>query len=232
MLTFTKHFKSFLNLFIQSNCPLCQRPTKSEFCPSCIKQLQKCQLNDPCVLWKEKTPVFAWGAYGGILKRAIAVMKYNDCPEIARPLGYWLGEAWLENLPSAEKKIAVVPIPLHPSKLQSRGFNQAALIAESFCEITGLQLRANGLQRVRETEAQYSLSLTQRENNLVEAFAIGKDLLRKPHNSILLIDDIYTTGATARSAIMTFAKMDISVIGLATCAGGIKSKQNKSINNH
>ncbi|NJL65601.1 MAG: ComF family protein [Methylacidiphilales bacterium] len=221
---FTKPLKSFLNLFLQSNCPLCQRPTKAEFCPSCTKQLQKCQLNDPCLLWKEETPVFAWGAYGGILKRAIAVMKYNDCPEIARPLGHWLGDAWLQNLPSREKKIAVVPIPLHPSKLKSRGFNQAALIAESFCEITGLALRTNGLQRIRETEAQHSLSVTQRDRNLAEAFVVGEDFLRKRHQYVLLIDDIYTTGATARSAIMTFSKMGISVIGLATCAGGVKSR--------
>jgi ComF family protein len=222
MAIFTKPLKNLFNLFLQSNCPLCQRPKKDEFCPSCAKQLQKCQLNDPCLLWKEETPVFAWGAYGGILKRAIAVMKYNDCPEIARPLGYWLGETWLQYLPSPEKKITVVPIPLHPSKLKSRGFNQAALIAKSFCEITGLPLKSNGLARVRETEAQHSLSVTQRDRNLTEAFAVGADFLRKRHNYVLLIDDIYTTGATARSAIMTFSKMDISVIGLATCAGGIK----------
>ncbi|MEA5572356.1 ComF family protein [Calothrix sp. UHCC 0171] len=222
MFTFKNTLKHFFHLFTQSNCPLCQRPTPQEFCPSCSKQLQKCQLNEPCRLWQQETPVFAWGAYGGILKRAIAVMKYNNCPDIARPLGHYLGEAWLQNLPSTEKKIAVVPIPLHPSKLKSRGFNQAALIAESFCEMTGLQLRVNGLQRVRATEAQHSLSETQRQKNLAAAFAVGEDLLRHRHDYVLLIDDIYTTGATAREATITLSTASISAIGLAVCAAGMK----------
>ena len=223
-MTINKHFKNFLNLFLQSNCPLCQRPNQSEFCPSCTKQLQKCRLNDPRFLWKEQMPVFAWGGYGGILKRAIAVLKYNNCPEVARPLGQWLGETWLEKSLLLEQRIVVVPIPLHPSKQKIRGFNQAELIAKSFCETTGLKLKTRGLQRVRETQAQHSLSIGQRETNLADAFEVGIELRRHSNSPILLVDDIYTTGATARSAATTLCNSGITVIGLATIAAGVKSR--------
>ncbi|WP_017318150.1 ComF family protein [Mastigocladopsis repens] len=213
-----KNLASLLNLFLQSNCPLCQRPTSQELCQNCARQLQKCHLKDPRYLWKDPLPVFAWGAYGGILKRAIATMKYDNQPQIARPLGQWLGEAWLLNSPICERKVVVVPIPLHASRQKQRGYNQAGLIAQSFCETTGLKLKQNGLERVRTTEAQHSLSACERAKNLAEAFGIGQDFRRRPEAPVLLIDDIYTTGATAMSAMQTLNQAGIAVLGLAATA--------------
>lgn len=224
--------KAFLNLFLQSNCPLCQRPTPEEFCLHCTRQLQKCHIEDCSYLWKNSLPVFAWGKYSGNLKRAIAVMKYENYPEIARPLGQWLGEAWLANSNHSLQKLIVVPIPLHPNKQKKRGYNQAALIAKSFCEITGLKFRQNGLLRLRETEAQFNLSSSEREKNLIDAFGIGKDLHRQNDTPILLIDDIYTTGATAKSAVKTLQKNGIAVSGLAAVAASsmeINPKNEKKI---
>ncbi len=54
-------------------------------------------------MWQEPVPVFGWGVYGGSLKRAIAAMKYENQPQIARPLGQWLGEAWLLNSPKCRQ---------------------------------------------------------------------------------------------------------------------------------
>jgi ComF family protein len=221
MTSLNKFFTSFFNLFLQSNCPLCQRPSHNEFCSSCTKQLQKCQLTDP-FLRSQQMPVFAWGSYGGILKRAIAVLKYNNCPEAARPLGQWLGEYWLQKTPYYPQNIVVAPIPLHPSKLKIRGFNQAELIAKSFCETTGFKLKVKGLQRVRDTEALHSLAMNQRQSNLENAFALGQGLPR--YSNVLLIDDIYTTGATAKSAAIALCNGGITVIGLATIAASVKSR--------
>jgi ComF family protein len=209
--------KNFLKLFLQPCCPLCQRSASSEFCPSCSKQLRKCQLPQPKYLWKPPLPIFGWGEYQGSLKRAIASLKYDNHPEIAYPLGRWLGEAWLENSPTHPKPV-VVPIPLHPNKLKQRGFNQAALIAKSFCETTGCKFKPNGLQRIRETEAQFSLSATQRDKNLQAAFQLGRDFRHLPQVPILLVDDIYTTGATAKSASIILEQNQIQVLGLAAAA--------------
>jgi ComF family protein len=179
-----------------------------------------CQLKNPSDFWQEELPVFVWGNYTGVLKRAIAALKYENQPQLARPLGHWLGREWLKS-PAAThaKKLLVVPIPLHPTKLQKRGFNQAELIAQSFCEITGYKKQQQGLERVRATEAQFSLSLPQREQNLADAFVVGKSLLQHPTASpVLLVDDIYTTGATVRSAAQSLRLQGIQVYGVIAIA--------------
>jgi ComF family protein len=211
------NWKNLLNLFLQSNCPLCQRSTSQEVCPNCIRQLQKCHnLNT------RSLPIFAWGTYGGILKRAIATMKYENHPEIARPLGQLLAEAWLSHH-GCDRTLVVVPIPLHAHKLKQRGYNQATLIAQSFCEVTGLQLKKHGLERIKVTQAQFGLSASDREENLTEAFELGKDFCLRPKTPVLLVDDIYTTGATARSAMQTLRESGIAVCGLVAVAAAVKS---------
>ncbi|MBH8563539.1 ComF family protein [Nostoc sp. CENA67] len=221
--------KGLLNLFLQSNCPLCQRSTPDDLCQYCAKQLQSCHHKDPSCLWQKPIPIFSWGVYGGSLKRAIAVMKYENQPQIARPLGQYLAEAWLLNLPSNERHLVVVPIPLHASKQKQRGYNQAALIAQSFCQVTGLKLKQNGLQRLRETKAQFGLSASERENNLAEAFAVGSELRdRRLDTPVLLVDDIYTTGATANSAVQTLRQCGLTVLGLAAVATTVKDRHIKN----
>ncbi len=216
--------QGLLNLFLKSNCPLCQRPTSEELCLECWRQLQKCHLPDPSFLWQNPLPVFAWGTYSGILKRAVAAMKYENQPQIARSLGQCLGEAWRLNSPRCPKQLVVVPIPLHISKQKKRGYNQAALIAQSFCETTGLKLKLNGLERIRETKEQFRLSASLREKNLAEAFRLGKDFRRLPDAATLLVDDIYTTGATAKCAVQTLTQAGIAVLGLAATAITVKNR--------
>jgi ComF family protein len=221
--------KTFLNLFLQSHCPLCQRITSHTLCEYCARQLKNCGQKNPCVLWEKPIPIFGWGVYGGSLKRAIAVMKYENQPDIAHILGEWLGEAWLSHSPGRDTQLFVVPIPMHAHKQKQRGYNQAALIAESFCQTTKLKLKLNGLERVRETQAQFGLSASEREKNLTEAFAIGQEFRRHcPSIPILLVDDIYTTGATVKSAVQTLHQSGITVLGLAAVATAIKYQHTNS----
>jgi ComF family protein len=180
-------------------------------------------------LGQEALPVVAWGEYGGALKRAIATLKYNNHPELARPLGLWLAASW-QNAPlTTHKAITVVPIPMHPEKVAQRGFNQAELIAQAFCEATGLPLKRHGLARIQATEAQFKLSPLAREQNLAEAFGLGQDFLRRrPVGTVLLVDDIYTTGATVRSAARALRQQQISVCGVAAVAIAGKGFRNRN----
>lgn len=210
--------KQLLNLFLKSNCPLCDRPTPVEFCEYCQRQLQRCQLKNQSQLWQGELPLFIWGNYGESLKQAIAALKYENKPQLARPLGHWLGESWLKSpIATKQKKLTVVPIPLHASKLQQRGFNQAELIARSFCEYTGYKQQPLALERIRATVAQFSLSPQQREQNLADAFIVGS-LAQKLASPVLLVDDIYTTGATVRAAAKAFRRQGIEVYGLVAIA--------------
>ncbi len=217
--------KSLLSLFLQSNCPLCERPADEHICKYCQRQLQRCQFKNSCQFWQGDLPVFVWGVYSGQLKRAIAALKYDGCSQLAELMGYCLGKAWLDSpLYGRAKKMTVVPIPLHPNKLKTRGFNQAELIARSFCQFTGYSLQPQGLERRRETQAMFGLSVTQREQNLKLAFSLGKGFhKRRPHSPVLLLDDIYTTGTTAREAAKRLLEAEIQVFGVAAIA---TSKQN------
>jgi len=218
--------KSFLNLFLQSHCPLCQRSTSTAVCEYCARQLKNCGQSHPCASWQGEIPVFAWGRYGGSIKRAIAVMKYENQPQIGQILGEWLGEAWLLNSPHRHTQPVVVPIPLHPKKQQQRGYNQAAIIAQSFCQTTKLRLKLHGLERIHETQAQFNLSMSEREKNLAQAFTVGQQFRNHRQDvPVLLVDDIYTTGATAKSAVQTFRQSGITVLGLAAVAIAIKDQQ-------
>ncbi|GET43592.1 hypothetical protein MiSe_84170 [Microseira wollei NIES-4236] len=208
-----------LSLFLQSNCPICQRQTPEVLCLYCQRQLQRCQLNSARQLWHSELPVFAWGSYGGAVKTSLAVLKYDNKPQIAQPLGQWLGKAWLNSDLAGTEKLTVVPIPLHGNKLRQRGYNQAELLAESFCQVTRLPLQRHGLERVRETEAQFTLGAAEREKNLKSAFAVGKNWQKsRPTASVLLLDDIYTTGATARAAADVLRRQGIRVYGLVAIA--------------
>ena len=223
MQTFKNHLQILLNFFLESNCALCKRSSSEVLCQYCMRQLDKCLISNPNDLWQKPLPVFAWGRYGGILKRAIAAMKYDNHPEIGSILGELLGEAWLLNSASHQHKPVVVPIPLHPHKQKKRGFNQAALIAQGFCQTTRLKLKPKGLERVRETEAQHSLSASDRKENLAAAFRVGQDFCKPPLQPVLLIDDIYTTGATAKSAIQVLDRSGIETLGIAACAAALKT---------
>ncbi|NJK67498.1 MAG: ComF family protein [Microcoleus sp. SU_5_3] len=219
--------KSFLNLFLKCNCPLCQRPAAEEFCTYCRKQLQRCQLTNPRQFWDSEKAVFVWGEYSGALKRAISAFKYDNNPQLAKPLGGWLAEAWLKSPELAIDNLTVVPIPLNREKLKQRGFNQAELLAESFCELTGLPLQRHGLERIKDTKPLFELSLPERQAEMKDALILGKDFRRRlPRDRVLLVDDIYTSGTTVKSAIKILQKSGISVYG--TVALATPKKMNNS----
>ena len=214
---FSRQFGGLLDLLLQAQCPLCQRTTTATFCQDCQRQVQQCQFSSADWFQQEQLPVFAWGRYSGTLRRTIAAFKYEKKPHLARPLAHWLALAWLEATPTTT--FTVVPIPMHPAKQQQRGFNQADLLAEHFCEHTRLPLQKQGLSRSRETTAQFQLSAGDREQNLSDAFSLGAAFRKCPPTTpVLLLDDIYTTGATARSAAQTLRRHGIRVQGLIVLA--------------
>jgi ComF family protein len=128
--------------------------------------------------------------YGGALATAITRFKYGNVPELARPLGALLANEAMK-IQIAHGAV-VVPVPLHPSRLYERGFNQAALLARPVAKVLGLALDARTLARVRPTAKQAELDRDARLKNVLGAFWARREI-RTP---VLLIDDVRTTGAT------------------------------------
>ncbi|MBF2057439.1 MAG: ComF family protein [Cyanobacterium sp. T60_A2020_053] len=211
----------FLSFFLQKNCPLCQRPSPQIICNYCEQKIKSEQRDlKECIIKIKDYQIIIWGKYDGYLKRAITDLKYNNKPELAKLLGTYLGKLWLNFYKNKLiEKYTVVPIPLHPKKIKIRGFNQAELIADGFCEITGFPHLPHLLSRVKNTEAMFSLTPSQRQANIHQAFTIGKDYHRFNRLSeVIIIDDIYTTGTTVEEAIKVLHTLQIKVQGLGALA--------------
>ncbi|MGF1540700.1 MAG: ComF family protein [Pleurocapsa sp.] len=206
-------FKQLLSVFLESRCLLCDRATGETICLYCQRKLSSYQGDNHS--WQGDLPIFAWGKYDGSLKRAIAKLKYEGQSEIGKILGKWLGQTWKQNNLISGRNISVIPIPLHPEKLKTRGYNQAKIIAEGFCQETGYYLQPNSLTRVRNTKAMFELNALERISNLNNAFALGD---RLPPYPVLILDDIYTSGTTVREATRVLRQHRVKVIGVVIVA--------------
>jgi ComF family protein len=89
---------------------------------------------------------------------------------------------------------ALVPVPLHSQRIRERGFNQSALLAEAMADLSGIEIR-DCLTRVRDTPHQVGLTAFERASNVEAAFSFREMPSRMPR-SVVLIDDVFTTGAT------------------------------------
>jgi ComF family protein len=132
--------------------------------------------------------------YGGAIAEAITRMKYQARPDIARPLGDLLWRA-LEPTCERLRGCLVVPVPLHPARLAERGFNQSALVARRVAKHLQAPLAATALSRARDTPRQATLDRNARQTNVAGAFRT-REPRRVAGRTVLLVDDVRTTGAT------------------------------------
>jgi ComF family protein len=215
-----------LSFVLRPLCLHCQRSTPEILCRDCRRRLQSCQrltaLSDgeshlSAELGKMPS-LYGWGDYRGLLKQGLLQLKYDGQSQWATVMGQELATMWLELAVKPEIQ-GVVPIPLHRDREAQRGYNQAALIAERFCEITGLKLYRHGLVRQKSTTAQFGLSAQARQQNLDHAFRLGPDLKSyRTGIAVLLLDDIFTTGITMNAALSVLRQAGFSGAALMTVA--------------
>jgi ComF family protein len=158
------------------------------------------------------------------MREAIHTLKYDRLHAAARPLGRLLAGAIAQLAAEAPNEILVVPIPLHRSKNMQRGFNQArALASEALASLRRthpkwqLTLAPRTLMRLRATESQAGLTPRQRRINVRGAFSVS-DSAAVAGRHILLVDDILTTGATARAAARVLIQAGAESVWVATLA--------------
>jgi ComF family protein len=158
------------------------------------------------------------------MKAAIHALKYDRMHPAARGLGRMLALAIAQLANEAPAEMLVVPIPLHRSKYAERGFNQARALAEHALGFLRkshpqwrLTLASSALMRHRSTDSQAGLTLHGRRMNVRGAFTVS-DPAAIDSKNILLIDDIFTTGATARAAAQVLVRAGAASVWVATLA--------------
>jgi ComF family protein len=130
----------------------------------------------------------------GTFQKVVHSLKYLGVQALGLELGRQLGALLNEK---GVRAAALVPIPLHKRKLRERGYNQSELIARGVSEVTSIPLRSDMVRRKKFTQTQTTLSLEERKDNMEEAFVCGSSEVRG--KTIILVDDIITTGSTIQS---------------------------------
>jgi ComF family protein len=165
----------------------------------------------------------AWGVYRDGLRTLLHLLKYDGMQPLAKRLSVLLAEPILA-IPSLPGELTVVPVPLFGAKRRQRGFNQAEALARSVIPVLRhrrpelrISLAPGPLVRERSTQSQANLTPHQRRENVRGAFSVPRPETLKGRN-VLLLDDIYTTGATARACAQALRKAGAASVWVATVA--------------
>jgi ComF family protein len=175
----------------------------------------------------------ASGPYENRMKDAIHALKYDRLNGAACDLGALLAAAIRPLAAQAHSEMLVIPVPLHRAKHAQRGFNQARSLAQHAIASVRkthpawrLTLASSTLMRHRSTASQAGLTPRQRRQNVRGAFGVS-DPSAVEGRHVLLIDDIYTTGATARAASQALIRAGAATVWVATLARARRIYQNR-----
>ncbi len=194
-----------VDLLFPPACAGCGRPG-SEWCPECDARLARLrgrlcpQCGDPlpghhtCPRCRgSDLPLiarsYAW--YREPLVRAVLQLKYRPDRKLARRMGGWLEEICRRERWQPD---VVIPVALSPQRQRQRGYNQAELVASALAGLLAVPLAVEGLVRTRETRSQVGLDASQRADNVRGAFRASPAWVEG--RAVLLVDDLFTTGAT------------------------------------
>lgn len=222
-----------LAVIFPARCPACARhlrvPRRGPLCPSCWAGLPRHEgLLCPCGMGagarcprcrRGLNPIrsgASLGPYDGALRLLVHELKYRGKRAVAGRLAEeMLGSLAVRRLLSPG--CVLVPVPLHPRRLRLRGFNQSELLARELARRTGCRLLGGAVVRRKDTPPQTGLSAAARRANLQDAFVVRRraPLAGRP---VVLVDDVLTTGATARACARALRQAGASEVRLLTAA--------------
>ena len=188
-------------------CARCGKPVEEEeeLCGDCASKPHVCEEG------------FGAFRYDDVMRELISSFKYEGHREYAAPLGRLCYEEAWEKL-EAWKPDALIPVPLHRQRLLKRGFNQAELLAEELARRSGIPLRRDLLIRTGKTGALKLLGAKERSRETEHAFSLAGNPAGM--EKVILVDDIYTTGATVDSAARPLLAGGVGqVFFLTVCIG-------------
>lgn len=226
-----------LTLLYPRRCPVCDepvRPWNALVCAECASGLAcieppwclKCgkhigdSVREYCADCAAHPHLFDGGralfSYRSV-SASIARFKYRGRREYAACYAACMADRLGSFIRSCQAD-ALIPVPLHKSRLKKRGYNQAQVLAEELSVLTGIPVRTDLIERVKKTAPMKDLSAAERQNNLKKAFKIRRNDVKL--NIIVIIDDIYTTGSTIDAMSQEFRRAGVERIYFMTLAIG------------
>jgi len=229
--------RALLNLLFPPRCPICDKIRCSKengFCPECRKKIRyireprcmKCgkqlmeEEQEYCEDCRSRRHRYMQGRalydYGTVAG-AIYKFKYKGKKEYGAIFGeemaYFLGD-YIRRV----KPDALIPVPLYSARKRVRGYNQAQVLAEVLGKHLNLPVRADLIKRVKNTKALKKLNRKERLNNLKNAFILEGNGVKL--NTVIIVDDIYTTGSTIDAMAEVFLKAGVEKIYFVALAIG------------
>jgi competence protein ComFC len=213
--------------FGQYFCLACQKSVRvvalsDRICPVCQKQAIDGATHPRCRTRYGLDGLVSFFHYDGIVKKAVKSLKYRFVSTIASEFVFLIPDVAFGDIPLSPFKggeaVWIVPIPLHPSRLRTRGFNQAAILAGFVAQRLNISGLHDILKRVKKTVPQADLPRRgDRLRNMDHVFALRAPLVDKSI-PIFLFDDVFTTGATMRSAASVLKKRGFKQVWAVTMA--------------
>ena len=225
-----------LDLLFPKRCPICDGIVgfrKGYVCPQCLGKIKpvngpvcmKCgkPLSDEeeyCLDCRKKKHLFCRGA-AVFEYRSIAIAIYRFKYGGRQEYAFFFGKCMARRLGEQFKRWkadALVPVPIHKSRCHQRGYNQAERLARELSALTGIPVAADLICRVRKTAPMKELSAQERQNNLKRAFKICRNDVKL--DTVIIIDDIYTTGSTIDAMSYELRRAGVKRIYFVTLAIG------------
>ena len=193
-------------------CPHCGLPYPSgdkegHLCAPCLKERWYFEVHRTCAL------------YEGALKEAIHRFKYGGVFPLVGVFGDLLQPVF-QNLTQDYPVDVMVPVPLHIRRLRERGFNQALLLVKELSKRTGIPYEERALKKIKDTPVQIALKKWERRKNLTRAFQV-KDKEAIQGKAVVLVDDVYTTGATVNECSRALLRAGAKQVAVLTVARAI-----------
>lgn len=234
--TCSKFAENILNIVLPQKCVACQTPG-TIFCTTCQQKLYQQTAPTACPVCGKPAieglthprcrsntnqyldQVVCGFPYTEPAKSLVVKLKYKKLHSLANTMMQLLITDLEERGIVPNKNWVVIPVPLHPFRKMERGFNQSELLAKPLAKHFGLEYYHNVLERIRNTTPQIKLKRGKRLENVRGAFEVRQN---KQHflneKSVILVDDVFTTGATLRECAKALKKSKVSWVCAITFA--------------
>ena len=203
-----KIFAQLLDLIYKKRCYFCRSCLESVvMCSKCYDEIGL--LAPKPVIYLDNVPVFSAAVYAKNVTKLIRAVKYHNQYELAHYQAKLMYDFW-QKTENAGKNFLIVPVPLHKKRLKKRKYNHMSLVAAEFAKMSGYEVNEGLITRIKDTKAQYKLTKEERKANLHNAFKADKSIYNG--ESLLIIDDILTTGSTMHEIVTEFQRNGINNI--------------------